>query len=144
MTGPYLVPTTVPSIKGSKSRCTPSRRHITAGALGAGTDLVDLIKKDNAVIFDAFNGVLDDLIIINQLVAFFGQQDVIAVTHLHLARFGALAKGLAEHVVEIDHADLCAWHAGHIKAWHAASAGIGHLNFDFLVVELAAAQLFAK
>ena len=36
-------------------------------------------------------------------------------------RLGALPEGFAEHVVEIDHADMRAWHAGNFEAWNAAS-----------------------
>ena len=49
-TGPYLVATVVPSISGSRSRCTPSRLDVGAAADVAARDLVDLVEEDDAVL----------------------------------------------------------------------------------------------
>ena len=62
-----------------------------------------------------------------------------AFTHGHLAGLCApAAECLAEHFAEINHADLTAGHAGHVEIGHGAL--IGHVDFDFLVVEFPLTQ----
>ena len=60
-TGPYLVETVVPSISGSRSRCTPSR--LTSApptpAARAAADLVDLVDEDDAVLLDRGDRLAD-------------------------------------------------------------------------------------
>ena len=51
LTAPCLVETVVPSISGSRSRCTPSRETSAAAAV-ARRDLVDLVEEDDAVVLD--------------------------------------------------------------------------------------------
>ncbi len=58
-------------------------------------------------------------------------------------RLGAAAAQLAEDFADIDGAHLRARHAGDFEHRHAAAAGL-HLDLDFLVVELAGAQLLAE
>ena len=57
-TGPCLVVTVVPSISGSRSRCTPSRDDVAAPAFArAGADLVDLVDEDDAVVLAGRDGL---------------------------------------------------------------------------------------
>ena len=63
--------------------------------------------------------------------------------HGDAARLGAAAAELAENVADRDRAHLRARHAGNFEHRHAAAAGL-HLDLDFLVVELAGAQLLAE
>ena len=65
-----------------------------------------------------------------------------AVGHGHLALLGAAAKGLAQHVADIDHADRAAGLAGHFELHRRA--GVRDLDLDLAVVQLAVAQLVAK
>ena len=66
--GPYLVATVVPSISGSRSRCTPSRltepprtsRH---------RDLVDLVEEDDAVGLGIGERGAVDVVAVEALVA---------------------------------------------------------------------------
>ena len=57
---------------------------------------------------------------------------------------GDTGEGFAQHVTDIEHAHICAGHAGYFKAGHAASTGIGDIDFDFFFVELTAAQFGAE
>src|SRR4051812_17904579 len=59
------------------------------------------------------------------------------------ARFGAAAAKLAKDVADRNRAHLRAWHPGNFEHRHAAARGL-KLELDFLVVELAGAQLLAK
>ena len=50
-----------------------------AAAFSAGAaDLVDLVEKHDAVVLDRFDGFLHDLIVIEQLVAFLGDQQAVS------------------------------------------------------------------
>ena len=60
-TAPCLVETVVPSISGSRSRCTPSRDTSRAAAALAAGDLVDLVEEHDAVLLDRLDRVLHEL-----------------------------------------------------------------------------------
>ena len=62
--------------------------------------------------------------------------------HVDFARLGARAEGFAEHVREIDHADLASGHAGDLEGWHARR--VGDLDLDLAIVELARAEPLAE
>ena len=106
-TGPCLVDTVVPSISGSRSRCTPSRETSPPmrPRVGARADLVDLVEEHDAVVLDRADRLADDGVALDQLVALLGDQHVVAVLHGDAARLGAPAERLAEHVADIDGAD---------------------------------------
>ena len=72
-----------------------------------------------------------------------GDQHGVGFGDRQLLRLGLLAEHLAHHVVQIDHADLGAGHAGHVEGRHAAGR-FGNLDFDFLVRQLALAQHLAE
>ena len=116
--------------------------HIAALLFRARTDLVHLVEKDDAVLFDRLDRLARQLFLVEQLVALLRDQNLVAVAHLHPARLGAPAKGLAHNVGEIDHADLTG-HAGNVERRHAR-ARIRHFDLDFLVVEFAIAKLLAE
>ncbi len=115
---------------------------IGALALGACADLVDLVEEDDAVVLHRIDGLLHDLLLVEELVGFLGDQHLVACLDGHAPRLGAAAKGLAQHVGEIDHAAAAAGHAGNVETRHAA--GIGHLDLDLLGVEFAATQFLAE
>ena len=111
-------------------------------AFGACADLVDLVEKHDAAVFDSVNGILDDLFLIEELVAFLRQQDIVTGLHVHAPGFGTPAESLGHHVGKIDDAGRTAGHAGNVKAGNAA--GIGDLNFNLLAVQLTRAQFLAE
>src|SRR6202043_1182524 len=118
-------------------------RHVGADAALAGTDLVDLVEEYDAVVLDHLDRFLRELIVVEQLVGFLVDQDVVGFVHGDPARLGAAAAELAENVADRNRAHLRAGHAGNVEQRHAAADGL-HLDFDLLVVELARAQLFAE
>src|ERR1700686_1262883 len=118
-------------------------RHVGAEAAFAGADLVDLVEKNDAVVLDHLDRFLGQLIVIEKLVGFLVDQDVVGLVHGDAARLGAAAAELAENVADRDRAHLRAGHAGNVEQRHAAAGGL-HLDFDLLVVELARAQLFPE
>ncbi len=136
------MPTVVPSISGNRSRCTPSRADVGADALGAGADLVDLVEKHDAVVLDVLDRFLNDHVVVDQLVGLLGHEDPERILHGDGARLGALAEGFAEHVGEIDHADLAPGHAGNLEGRHGRR--VGDLDLDLLVVQLVVAQALAE
>src|ERR1700722_14970718 len=118
-------------------------RYVGAHAAFAAADLVDLVEEYDAVVLDHLDRFLRQLIVVEQLVGFLVDQDVVGFVHGDPARFGAAAAELAENVADRDRAHLRAGHAGDVEQRHAAAGGL-HLDFDLLVVELARAQLFAE
>ena len=140
LTGPCLVETVVPSISGKQVALHALARHVTGDAAVARADFVELVEKDDAVIFHRVNGILHELLLIEQLVGFLVEQDVVRFLDGDAARFWASAE-LAENVADRDGADLRARHAGNLEERHAAPAPGLHLDLDLLVVELARAQL---
>ena len=117
--------------------------HVSADALRARADLVDLVEEHDAVVLDVADRFLHGHVVVDQLVRLFRQQDIEAVGHGDAARLGAMAEGLAENLAEIDHADLASRHSRDLEGRHAA-AGIGDLDLDLLGVELAGAQALAE
>ena len=143
-TVPCLVATVVPSISGNRSRCTPSRLTSAPPTRSDRRDLVDLVEEDDAVLLDQVDGLGDDLVLIEQIVALLRHQQFIAFADAQALGLGrAAAQRLAEHVVEIDHAHLRARHAGDVEGRQAGAAA-AQFEFDFLAVELAVAQPLAE
>ena len=108
----------------------------------ARANLVDLVEEDDAVILHRLDGFLRQLLGIEQLVGFLVDQDFVGFVDVHAPRLGAAAAQLAENVADRDGADLRARHAGNFEQRHAA--GGLHFDLDFLVIELAGAQLAAE
>ena len=78
-TGPCLVLTVVPSISGSRSRCTPSRDTSAPMRPSRRGDLVDLVEEDDAVLLDRLDRFLHQLLVVEQLVGFLVDQDVVRI-----------------------------------------------------------------
>ena len=133
-TAPCLVETVVPSISGSRSRCTPSRDTSPPMRPSRARDLVDLVEEHDAVVLDGSDRFLHQLILIEQLVGFLADQRLVGLLHGEPARLGASAAQLAEDVADRDRAHLRARHAGNLEHRQSA-AGLLHLDLDFLVVE---------
>src|SRR5262249_30257663 len=113
-TAPCLVDTVVPSISGREARCTPPprkpapllrplARHVGARAALARRDLVDLVEKHDAVVLDRMDRLLHQLVLVEQLVGFLVDQDLVGFLHGDAAGLGALAE-LAENVADRDRA----------------------------------------
>ena len=113
---------------------------IAANPFRAGANLVDLVQKDDAVVFDRLDGDAHHLFIIQQLVAFFGDQHVIALGDRQLLLFRLAAEGFAEHVVQVDHAHLRAGHTGDVHGRQLHAAAILDLQLNLAVGKFAGAQ----
>src|ERR1700722_13138127 len=118
-------------------------RYVGAHAAFAAADLVDLVEEYDAVVLDGLDRFLGELIVVEQLVGFLVDQDVVGLVHGDSARLGAAAAELAENIADRNGPHLRAGHAGNVEQRHAAAGGL-YLDFDLLVVELARAQLFAE
>ena len=117
---------------------------VGADAFRAGADLVDFVEEHDAVLLHHVDGVLDEFVLVQKFVALFGNQDVVGIADRHAALGRLLAEGLAEDVVEIDHAHARAGHAGDVERGHRGSAGVRNLEFDFLVLQFPFAQLLPE
>ena len=106
-------------------------------------DLVDLVQEHDAVLLDRADRFLHHLLAVEQLVGFLVDQDLVRFLDGDAPRLGAAAAELAEDVADRDRAHLRARHARNLEHRHAA-AGLLDLDLDFLVVELAGAQLAAE
>ena len=65
--------------------------------------------------------LLHELLLVEQLVGFLGDQDVVRLQHGDAARLGAAAAHLAEDIADVDGAHLRARHAGDFEHRHAAA-----------------------
>src|SRR5262249_5761930 len=103
-------------------------------------DLVDLVEEHDAVVLDAAHRILYDAVLIDELVALLGNEQIVGLADRGAARLGARAEGFAHDLIEIDHADLTAGDAegGNLRA------GFRDLDVDLLLVELIGSQLAAK
>ena len=77
--------TVVPSISGSRSRCTPSRETSPPTPPSRAGDLVDLVDEDDAVVLDEVDGVAGQRLLVEQLVGLLGHQQRVASLTLTLA-----------------------------------------------------------
>src|ERR1700730_2657911 len=67
-------------------------RDIAAKTPFTRANLVDLIEKHNPIVFDLAKRLLNDLILIDHLVAFFDNERSLRVPYRHAARLCAPAK----------------------------------------------------
>src|SRR3546814_8233090 len=77
-------------------------------------DLVDLIQKDDSVRLGIRQRLARNLVLVEPAVRLFLYQLGECGGHLQAAALGALAH-LAQHVAQVDHADLPAAHAGKVE-----------------------------
>jgi len=117
-------------------------RDVAALAVFADADLVDLVQEHDAVVFDRADRFLNQLVVIQQLVGFLVDQNLVRAFDGQPPGLGAAAH-LAEDVADRDRAHLGARHPRDLEHRKAAAGGLG-LDLDFLVVELAGAQPLAK
>src|SRR5690349_18201238 len=118
-------------------------RDIGAAQAFAAGNLVSFVEENDAVLLDGANRFLHELLVIEQLVGFLVDENIVRFRHGHPPRFGAAAAKLAENVADIDGAHLCTRHTGNLKKGHARRASL-YLDFDFLVVDLSVAELLAE
>ena len=76
-TAPCLVETVVPSISGSRSRCTPSRDTSPPTRPSRAAILSISSRKTMPFVLDRLDRLLHELLLVEQLVGFLGDQDVV-------------------------------------------------------------------
>ena len=115
-------------------------RHLAATVFTAAGDLVDLVEEHDAVLLDVGDGLVLELLFVQQLGRLFVDQQLERLGHLHLATMLLALAQPSEH-----RADLLGhvFHARRAHDVHAGGAG-RHFELDLLVVELAFTQLLAK
>ena len=111
-----------------------------ARAVAARADLVDLVEENDAVVLDELDRFDRNLVAVEELVALLRDELFVALADGHAPRPRALTKGFAQHVTDVDHADLT---AGNIER-RERRRGVGKLDFDLLIVEFVGAQALAK
>ena len=135
----------VPSISGSRSRWTPSRGDVAAAEAafaGAGADLVDLVEKDDAVVFRVVHRFLGEAIGIDQLVGLLALQDGAGGRHFQFFLRLLAAHHAAHHFAEVDH--LAGRYAWQIDLADRRRPSVGHGDFDVLVFHLAVTEHFSE
>src|SRR5437667_235918 len=118
-------------------------RDVGPRALAAlARDLVDLVDEDDAVILDAIERLVHDVIHVHQLLQLFVDQDAARLVHVHRAALFLLGYQLLNHFAEID---VRPFHAlrrlHHLQHWEAL---LLHLDLDIAFFELPIFQLGAK
>src|SRR5436305_12378425 len=81
-------------------------RNIGTDAPLAAGDLVDLVEKNDAVLLDRMNGFRYELVVVEQLVGFLVEQNVMGFRNRDATRFGSAAAELAENIADRDGAHL--------------------------------------
>ncbi len=142
-TGPCLVETVVPSISGSRVALHALAGDVGAGAILARGHLVDLVDEDDAGVLRQGDRFQRCGFLVDQLVAFLGDQREPGGGDGGAVRLGALAERLAHHLREVQHAHRGAGLAGDVDALERRGR-IGQRQLDLLVVQLAGAQLLAE
>jgi hypothetical protein len=115
-------------------------RHFGAVGFRARGDLVDLIEEDDAVLLDVLQRLGLDVLVVDQARGLFVGQRLHRVADLHLAHALLAAAHVLEHALDLLRQ---VFHAGRGEDLHAG-LGRGNLDFDFLVVQFAFAQLLAE
>ena len=116
--------------------------HIGPGPVLGSRNLVDFVQEHDAVLFDRLDRRAVQFIVIDQAVAFFLDQDVMALGHAHATLLLDIAERLAEEFAEVDHADVGSRHAGQFERWQAAGA-LADFDFNFLLIKLTGPKLLA-
>ncbi len=115
--------------------------HVGAAGLGALGHLVQLIDKDDAVVFHHVDGLHLELVFVDEAGRFLVTQQAQRFAHFQLLRFlAATAAHAREHLLQL------AGHFFHARRRHDLHAlRVGaDFDFDFLVVQFAFAQFFAE
>ena len=142
-TGPCLVFTVVPSISGSRSRCTPSRLTSPPPRNSLRAVILSISSMNTMPFCSTDSRASRTTFSWSRSLSLSSRISVSwRLGHGHLALLGAPAERLAQHVADIDHADRRAGLAGHLELHGRAC--IGDLDLDLAVVQLAVAQLVAE
>ena len=115
-------------------------RDVGAAGLRTRGDLVDLVEEDDAVLLDVLDGLLFQLVFVDQLGRFLLDQQLQGFLDLDLARLLALPAHARKHGLDLFR------HFFHARRRHDfhLRARFGQFQLDFLVIELALAQALAE
>ena len=113
-----------------------ARDASVAAAPVPGTDLVDLVEEHDAVVLDFVDGEPGDLFGVEELLALLREQRRVRLLDGGAPRLRPAAHGFAEDIADRDGTDGGAGHVGQFHHRHRGS-GLGQLDLDLLVVELA-------
>ncbi len=120
-------------------------RDAAADAALARRDLVDLVEEDDAVVLDRFDAPARiDLVLVEQLVGFLVDQQVVGILDRGLARLGRLPPMALPSMSPMFITPTMPPGMPGMSKPACRASGVGHLDLDFLVVELAVAQLLAE
>ncbi len=103
-------------------------------------NLVDFVKKNDAVLLGPLDGKADHLVVINQLVGLLLKEDIARVAYFQSLGFPATGNHLLEHALHARihfHSRRSAKHSGDFRLSL-------HLQVNFAVLHLAAFDLLAK
>jgi hypothetical protein len=118
----------------------PLTRNVHTVRVAARGDLVDFIEKDDAVLLDITDGIVFDILIIDQLRGFLLDQQPACLEDLQLARFLAAPTHVLKHALNLRgqllHSRGCEDFGLHQRS--------GDIHLDLLVVQFALAQFLAK
>jgi hypothetical protein len=112
------------------------------GGFAAAGDLVDFVEEDDAVGFGVGDGVLGEAVGVQEFVGFFAVQGFAGGGDGEFAGGGAVAEHALHHFAEVD--GLAGGHAGHVELGDGAGGGVGEVEFDFAVFEVAVAEHLAE
>ena len=113
---------------------------VGAAGVGALGDLVDLVDEDDAVLLDRLQGACLELFLVDQAHRLFVADQLQGLGDLQLAGLLLALAHAGEQVLQLVGHLL---HAGRGHDLHAGRV-VGHLDVDFLVVQLAFAQALAE
>ena len=94
-------------------------RDVAADAAVAHADLVDLVEEHDAVVLDRVDRFLHQLVVIQQLVGFLVDEELVRALDRQPAGLGAAAH-LAEDIADRDRAHLRARHSRDFEHRHSA------------------------
>ena len=129
--------------QGQQVALHPFARDVgAAAAILTRGDLVDLVQEDDAFVLGQQQGLLGQAFLIQQLVALFGDKGRQGVTHGQLDRLGAAAAHLAQHLRQVQQADIAgaAWHIQPLQR----RGRVRQSDLDLLVVQFPGAQFLAE
>ena len=115
-------------------------RDVRAVRLAPAGDLVDLVDEDDAVVFDVFNGLAREIVLVDEASSLLVGVDLKKLLHGQAALFALtrvdLVKDALKLVFKIVHP---------LRGDHVEGRGTcGHVGFKHLVVQAPLAQILAK
>ncbi len=110
-------------------------RHIGAGVFAAPGDLVQFVDKDDAVLLGCLQGLLLDLVVVDQLRRFLFDQQRHGVLDTHLAFLRLAAAQVLEHALQL------VGHFFHARGGHDLDPDLrGGIEFDLPVIQFSGQQ----